>query len=140
LPDGTGLDLLRAFHHPSRRFVLVTAYGTIDTAVQAMKGGAAEFLTKPLDYVELRSLIEAHERSLDDREGDDPARDADPHPLLGRSSAMVAVRRQIAAVAPSVTTVLVVGESGTGKELVARSIHTASKREAGPFVAVNAAA
>ncbi|MCA9618999.1 MAG: sigma-54-dependent Fis family transcriptional regulator [Myxococcales bacterium] len=135
LPDGTGLDLLRAHLRSNRRFVIVTAYGTVDTAVEAMKGGAAEFLTKPIDYGVLRQLLDDHDAALAEPEEED-----DDDLLVGSVPAMREVKRQIAAVGPSMTSVMVVGESGTGKELVARAIHAASRRADGPFIAVNAAA
>ncbi|MEM9694213.1 MAG: sigma-54 dependent transcriptional regulator [Myxococcota bacterium] len=137
LPDGTGLDVLERHRRPGCLFVIVTAYGTVDTAVAAMKGGAAEFLTKPLDYVALRLLLRRHlEQRVVTVEAELDTADL----LLGRSPAMAAVREQIAAVAPSQTSVMVVGESGTGKELVARSIVAQSHRADGPYVPVNAAA
>lgn len=140
LPDGTGLDLLRAHTRDARLFIIITSYGTIGTAVQAMKGGAAEYLTKPLDYKALQSLLEAHDRHLTESEPVSSREVLDVGSVVGQCGSMQVVRRQIAAVAPTGTTVMIVGESGTGKEFAARAIHRASTRGAGPFVAVNAAA
>lgn len=140
LPDGTGLDLLRSHARPNRLFVVITAYGTIGTAVEAMKGGAAEYLTKPLDYGALQGLVERHEGTLSGSGARSEPVPPELELLVGDSPAMVEVRRQIATVGPSATAVMIVGESGTGKELVARAIHRLSKRAERPFVAVNAAA
>jgi DNA-binding NtrC family response regulator len=133
LPDATGLELLQQLrgHGRERTILLITAYGTIDTAVQAIKGGAADFLTKPLDYVALRRLIDAIANGLQE-----PALLG----MVGISDAMRLMQRQIREAAPSVAPVLVVGESGSGKELVARNLHQLSPRSEGPFVPVNAAA
>jgi DNA-binding NtrC family response regulator len=133
LPDATGLELLGQLHGHGRErtILLITAHGTIDTAVQAIKGGAADFLTKPLDYVVLRGFIDAIAASLSE-----PA----PLGMVGISDAMQRMQRQIREAAPSVAPVLVVGESGSGKELVARNLHQLSPRNEGPFVPVNAAA
>lgn len=138
MPDGTGLDVLQRHQRAHRLFIVVTAYGTVDTAVAAMKGGAAEFLTKPIDYVQLRGLITAHSGRT---EGLPEAATTPPNGLLvGTSPAIEAVRQQIVAVGPSTASVMIVGESGTGKELVARSVVASSRRHATPFVAINAAA
>jgi DNA-binding NtrC family response regulator len=152
LPDATGIALLHAIRaqRKERTVLLITAYGTIDTAVQAIKAGAAEFLTKPLDYVALRRQLEAIDRKIAaDAPGDDgdPATqplDASPNEpffgMVGASSAMHALHDEIRMAAASEASVLIVGESGTGKELVARTIHALSRRRERALVAVNAAA
>ena len=149
LPDATGLALLEQLrgHGRERTVLLITAYGTIDIAVQAIKGGAADFLTKPLDYVVLRRFVDGIEDRL--RAAAQPQREstqssAEPEPaslgMVGISHAMLTMQQQIREAASSDAPVLVVGESGSGKELVARSLHQLSPRSEGPFVPVNAAA
>ncbi len=129
---------------PDLQVVVLTAHGSIETAVDAMKRGAYGFVTKPFHDAELLQKI-AH--AVDERRlrqevaglrrivgaPDDEAR------LIGVSAAIEDVRRRIAVVGPTDATVLVLGESGTGKELVARSLHAVSPRAKGPFVAVNCA-
>jgi DNA-binding NtrC family response regulator len=149
LPDATGLALLEHLrgHGRERTILLITAYGTIDIAVQAIKGGATDFLTKPLDYVALRRFIEGIEarlRAAAAPTNEQPQPNTQPEPALlgmvGISNAMLIMQQQIREAAPSVAPVLVVGESGSGKELVARNLHRLSPRSEGPFVPVNAAA
>jgi two-component system, NtrC family, response regulator HydG len=136
----TGLDLLRTWriHRQDPPFLLVTAYGDVDTAVTAMKLGARDFLTKPLDPERLleavRSCLPRAEAAADD----EPRFGADR--LLGKSAEMKRVRDQIRRVAPTDSSVLILGESGTGKELVAEALHFHSARAKHPFVVVNMAA
>ncbi len=147
MPHLSGLELLARVkaRTPDTVVVLMTAYGTVENAVQAMKEGAYDYLTKPVDLVRLRALVskalefqsvvaENHELRLRLR------RAAEPNLLIGQSEALEAVRRAVREVAESEATVLLEGESGTGKELVARSIHQRSPRGARPFVSVNCAA
>lgn len=147
LPDASGLELLRTLlaDDDRRQIILITAHGTIDLAVEAMKAGARDFLTKPLDESKLRAALEAARdevslagaaRELESRLEDDPGLGR----LVGASEPMRELFHLVELVAPSGTSVLITGESGTGKELVARTIHDLSRRAAGPFVAVNAAA
>jgi DNA-binding NtrC family response regulator len=149
LPDATGLDLLHALRgtDENRAIFLITAYGTIDTAVQAIKGGATDFLTKPLDYVALRDQLEAVESSLRKQANPPDARESPPIEvkpglggMVGESPAHQGMIEHLRLAASSPSAVLVVGESGSGKELVARTIHELSPRASGPFVALNAAA
>ncbi len=147
LPDATGMDLLRALQQgPSAPTVyMITAYGTIDSAVEAIKLGATEFLTKPLDYVELRRRLEAVEDELASRLAPaKPERSASGVPgmgkMVGLGPSMHRLAEAIGLAANSDAPTLIVGESGTGKELVARTIAESSARARGPFVAVNAAA
>ncbi len=147
LPDASGLELLRALltNDDRRQVILITAHGTIDLAVEAMKAGARDFLTKPLDEAKLRAALSAateevrltgSARALESKlDGD-----AGLGRLVGDTEPMRELFRLIERVAPSETSVLITGESGTGKELVARTIHELSRRSAGPFVAINAAA
>ncbi|QRN94420.1 sigma-54-dependent Fis family transcriptional regulator [Archangium violaceum] len=146
LGDADGLEVLAQARerHPGLPVVILTAHGTIETAVEAMSRGAYGFLTKPFqDHELLQKLVHALERTTLQREVDDLRRIVAGVPrerLLGNSPAITQVRAHIARVAPSDATVLVLGESGTGKELAARLLHGLSRRAHGPFVAVNCGA
>ncbi len=143
MPDGGGLKLvqdLRAIH-ATVPIVLMTAQGSVEAAVQAVAGGASDFIGKPFDITAVVALIR---RYLDARrEADDaPAAAAEPldlsrSGLVGRSAPMVMVYKLIALAARSNATTLILGESGTGKELVARAIHDFGARAMRPFVSVN---
>jgi DNA-binding NtrC family response regulator len=147
LPGLSGLDLLQCLKSGDRDrpVILITAYGTIDEAVEAMKLGAHDFLTKPLDYAKLRSTLAALDQEID-RRGQIRrlesalGANADLPGLVGRSQVMRAVARLVKAVSASDASVIITGESGTGKELVAHAIHDLSARSHGPFLAVNVAA
>jgi two-component system response regulator AtoC len=130
MPDMDGLDLCRAIHGRVP-VILISAFGTMETAILALRAGAADFVPKPFRIDALAAAIE--------RATPRPARPIDTG-LVGSSAAMAAVRERISRVGPSDAPVLVTGESGTGKELVARAIHAASPRAAGPLVVVNCAA
>ena len=147
MPGMSGLELLAEARKKSRDtlFIMMTAYGTVESAVQAMKGGAYDYLSKPLDMQRLRALVakalefqavvaENHELRLRLRKRSGSGQ------LLGHSEAIRKVLDLAAAVAPSDVTVLIEGESGTGKELVARTIHLQSARAEQPFISVNCAA
>ena len=146
LPDGSGVDLLRRLRRQDEEIpvVMMTAHGNVDAAVDAMKAGATDFLTKPLDYATLRALLEslsaelrqrATSRALDER-----LASQEMTGLVGESRQMRELRRLIALLASSGASAIITGESGTGKEVVARTIHSLSGRSDRPFVAVNAAA
>ncbi|HEX7049977.1 MAG TPA: sigma-54 dependent transcriptional regulator [Longimicrobiales bacterium] len=146
LPEASGLDLLRRLRAdaPDRPVILITAHGSIDTAVEAMKEGAQDFLTKPLDYGKLKSLLEAAAADLRDR-GTARALEArlagaGMGRLVGDSRPMRALFRLIEQMATSDASAIITGESGTGKEMVARTIHELSARRGKPFVGINAAA
>ena len=144
MPELSGLELLGALKRddPHCHVLLVTAEGGVADAVEAMKHGARDFLTKPLDYDKLRALLDDAARDVETRlrsrrlSGRVAGRDG----LIGESRAMRSVVDLIDRVAGADTPVIVTGESGTGKELAARRIHDLSRRRDGPFVAVNAAA
>jgi DNA-binding NtrC family response regulator len=139
LPESSGLDLLRAAKRaqPTTPVVVFTAFGSVGTAVEAMKLGAADFLEKPIEIEDLLRLVDTWVR----QEGDVPAFDlSDGTRIVGRHPRVKAALRLLERVAPSETTVLLLGESGTGKELFARGLHLLSPRGRGPFVAVNCAA
>ena len=139
LPEASGLDLLRAVKRsqPATPVVVFTAFGSVGTAVEAMKLGAADFLEKPIEIEDLLKLVDTWVR----QEGDVPSFDlSDGTKIVGRHPRVKAALRLLERVAPSETTVLLLGESGTGKELFARGLHLLSPRRQGPFVAVNCAA
>ena len=148
MPETSGLELLRSLKagDPNRPVLLITAQGSIDMAVEAMKQGARDFLTKPLtDLPKLKSLLDDAERELElrrkakrltarmDSEGG-------LGEFVGSSKAMREVFSLIQSVAQRDVSVMITGESGTGKEVAARTIHQLSRREGKPFVAINAAA
>jgi two-component system, NtrC family, response regulator PilR len=152
LPDGLGLELLREMVAQQRpeRCVVITAHGSAENAVEALKAGAFDYLTKPVDLKQFRNVVAAaiQERSKPDSEAGPAtakvARHVEAAPtlqrLVGESAVMQAVKARIVKVASSMAPVLIQGESGTGKELVARAVHDCSHRTAGPFVAVNCGA
>ena len=134
LPDGDGLELVEWMqsHAPGVPVAVITAHGNVETAVQALKLGAFDFISKPLDLGNLRNIIENALRI-------DASKDQDS-PLLGASTLMCELREIIDRVANSQAPVHISGESGTGKELVARLIHDSGPRAKGPFIPVNCGA
>lgn len=144
MPDASGLDVLRACKRlrPHAEFVLMTAYASVDTAIEAMRLGAYDYLTKPFEPSEARAVVlkalarsEAAEAVGPDGEG------AEVLPgLLARSRAMQDLAELVRRVAQSSVTALVLGETGTGKERVARALHALSPRSERRFVAINCAA
>ncbi|OEC35588.1 Two-component response regulator PilR [Pseudomonas cuatrocienegasensis] len=138
LPDGTGLDLVQhiLLRHPQVPVAMITAYGSLDTAVNALKAGAFDFLTKPVDLTRLRELVAT---ALRLRNSDGAEMPVDSR-LLGDSPPMQALRKQILKLARSQAPVYISGESGSGKELVARLIHEQGARTEQPFVPVNCGA
>ena len=147
MPGLDGMGLLAALQrdYPGKAVIILTGQGTIESAVQAMKDGAYDYLTKPVDPTRLRLLLDkALERAETVREVQLLRRQLRQRGSLGRlvgsSKVMQEIMRQLELAAPTDATLLVVGESGTGKELVAQTVHELSPRRKGPFVAVNCAA
>ena len=169
LPDGLGLELLRdmVLQQRPERCVVITAHGSAENAVEALKAGAFDYLTKPVDLKQFRSVvasaIQGSKAASAAMRADSSVTDTDARMetgsqprkpfstatnstavvlqrLVGHSDAMQTVKSRIVKVAGSMAPVLIQGESGTGKELVARAVHGCSHRSAGPFVAVNCSA
>ena len=145
--DGDGLSLLAASREadPTLPVVFLTAYATVELAVEAMRAGAFDFIAKPFLPEPVKAVVRrACERAELLRENDrlrgQVRRLTTETELIGRSPAMMRVREMIAKVAPTSATVLITGETGTGKELAARAIHNQSPRASQPFLAVNCAA
>jgi DNA-binding NtrC family response regulator len=147
LPETSGVDLLRRLKQHDERLpvIMMTAHGNIDAAVEAMKAGARDFLTKPLDYRALRGLLdgvaaEREQRELDHELDANLQGSASLGGLVGRSRPIREMHDLIQLVAATDASVIITGESGTGKEVVAHAIHTLSNRRDKPFIALNAAA
>lgn len=138
LPDGTGLELVQHIqqHYPQMPVAMITAYGNLDTAVSALKSGAFDFLTKPVDLARLRELVS---NALRLNATDSKASSIDNR-LLGDSQPMQTLSKQISKLARSQAPVYISGESGSGKERVARLIHEQGPRAKLPFVPVNCGA
>ena len=139
LPDGDGLELVSWIqqYSPSVPVAVITAHGNMETAVRALKLGAFDFVSKPLDLAGLRKLVATAIRMSGDHESDTSV--FGPR-LLGTSSAMQHLREMIGRVARSQAPVHISGESGTGKELVAKLVHESGPRRDGPFIPVNCGA
>jgi two-component system, NtrC family, response regulator AtoC len=145
--DVDGLAVLRESQrlHPRTRVILMTAFGSLESAIAALREGAADYLTKPFKMAEVsvavrRALDEVRLREENTRLRDEVGERYRLERMLGNSPAMKAVLEQVTEVAVSAATVLLLGESGTGKELVARAIHWNGPRAGSPFVPVNCAA
>jgi two-component system response regulator PilR (NtrC family) len=147
MPDVDGVDVLRAAktHDPDVPVVMMTAFASTDTAVEALRLGASDYVTKPFDVDELKIVVrralqrrELQQENLQLKRALNTSHQfAD---IIGRSDAILAVFRLIETIAPTSSTVLITGESGTGKELAARAIHFHSLRRDRPFVALNCGA
>ena len=146
MPDGSGLDLLSIVkkQHETTEVIVMTAHSSVDTAIEAMKRGAYDFVTKPFATSEIRALVakalekralvteNVRLRAQVDR--------ANPKDLLGHSRAMREILELVRKIANSKSTVLITGESGTGKERIARAVHDLSERKDAPFLVVNCGA
>jgi two-component system, NtrC family, response regulator HydG len=147
LPGMSGLEFLKQVkeHDDRLPMVMMTAHGNIDAAVEAMKTGATDFLTKPLDYAMLYALIEATVSDVRQRRGsqsltDRLGRQTPGMGMVGQSRLMRDIQRTIELLASSDASAIITGKSGTGKEVVARAVHALSARRDKPFIAINAAA
>ncbi|MCX7890075.1 MAG: sigma-54 dependent transcriptional regulator [Rhodobacteraceae bacterium] len=142
LPDRDGLDLMREILAigPGTAVIVITANGSINKAVAAMRAGAHEFLVKPFDEGRFLAAVGNALASTAGRPGEERATGAPPGDFIGTSPAMEAVYARIRSVARSMATVFITGESGTGKELCAQAIHDLSPRARAPFVALNCGA
>src|SRR5207249_4294639 len=143
LPGLSGLDLQQELAKAGVKIpiIFITGYGDIPTSVRAIKAGALEFLTKPVNREDLLHAI--HQAIARDHTARQPNGDTGTHnfeEIVGTSAALKAVLKQVGVVAPTESTVLILGETGTGKELIARAIHAASSRSRRPFVKLNCAA
>ncbi|KRG46247.1 two-component system response regulator [Stenotrophomonas panacihumi] len=143
LPDGNGIELVTeiARHYPRTPVAMITAFGSMDLAVEALKAGAFDFVSKPVDISVLRGLVRhALELNNAERPVPPPPPPEQASRLLGDSVAMESLRATITKVARSQAPVYILGESGVGKELVARTIHEQGARSGGAFVPVNCGA
>ena len=140
LPDGSGQEIIEliAAKYPETPVAMITAYGNVDAAVNALKAGAFDFVSKPVDINMLRGLVQTAMRLAEQKKGEPPS--AGAAKILGDSPAMQELRATIVKLARSQAPVYISGESGVGKELVARLIHEQGPRAIGPFVPVNCGA
>ena len=147
LPDGDGLDLMadETVSKAQTQFVVITGNASLDSAVDALRKGALDYLTKPVDRARLQSVLAHVSRGVALRAEVNSLRGELRQlghfgPLIGRSKPMQEIYDLVARVAPTDASVMVMGESGTGKELVAQTIHSLSRRKAAPFIAINCGA
>jgi DNA-binding NtrC family response regulator len=142
LDERTGLDVLKAAKESNAdcRVILMSARGSMETVMAATRGGAFEYLAKPFELDELLNAIQKAEAEIEGAASLDRETEIDDLPeteMIGSSTRMIEIYKTLSQVAPTDASVLITGETGTGKELVARMIHTNSKRVIGPFVAVD---
>ncbi len=148
MPGTSGLDVTRIVHqkHPALPIIVMTAFGSIDTAVEAIHEGAFDFISKPMNLAELKTTVSRAlaRRSLQCQEDESAGNGAESPvqlgKIVGKSPAMLEVYKLVARVASTKSTVLILGESGTGKELIARAIHEHSPRASHPFITVDCGA
>ncbi len=140
LPDGNGIQIVQHIqsHYPHLPVAMITAHGSMDSAVEALKAGAFDFVSKPVNLELLRHLVDTalNLKPLDHQRDEEPSEAT----LLGETEAMVRLRKQIAKLARSQAPVYISGESGSGKELVARQIHELGPHRDAPFIPVNCGA
>ncbi|MHB9094572.1 MAG: sigma-54-dependent transcriptional regulator [Eubacteriales bacterium] len=146
LPDESGIDILRAIKREQPRIpvIMITAHGTVESAIEAMKIGAVDYISKPFDMEELKIIISRTLEVVELASEVDYLRgelgEKLNTDLIGKSQAVEEIKKLVAKVADTPATVLIEGESGTGKEVVARLLHLQSSRAAKPFIAVNCSA
>lgn len=144
LPDGNGIDLVAFIQqqYPNTPVAMITAYGSVETAINALKAGAFDFISKPVDLKQLRDLVSSALKLAEETEshGDETQNGTTGELLLGQTPAITSLLKQVKKLARSQAPVYISGESGSGKELVARSIHQMGPRAAAPFVPVNCGA
>ncbi len=138
LPDGDGIELVKLIQKttPQTPVAVITAHGNMDTAIESMKAGAFDFVSKPIELDRLRTLVKTALKLKEPQ----PIADNQDSPLAGQSPAMEKLRKQIRKLSRSQAPVYISGESGSGKELTARAIHLQGPRAAGPFIPVNCGA
>jgi DNA-binding NtrC family response regulator len=144
LPGRSGLEVTRTARqlYPDLPVVVMTAFGSMETAIEAIQDGAFDYASKPIDIDDLKQVVQRAvlRRAPEASHSIEPPAVPAPGPIIGRSPAIVEVYKTVAKVAPTKSTVLIVGESGTGKELVARAIHQHSPRAAQRFLAIDCGA
>ena len=149
MPGTSGLEVTRIAHekYPSMPIIVMTAFGSMETAVEAIHEGAFDFISKPMNLAELKNTVSKAlaQRALQRRADKSAGESDEPSPqrlskIIGKTPAMLEVYKTVARVAPTKSTVLILGESGTGKEMIARAIHEHSPRASRPFVAVDCGA
>jgi two-component system response regulator AtoC len=140
--DGMGLLDRVVEDYPSTPVIMITAHGTVATAVDAMKKGAFDYITKPFDQDDLKRVVRKalHTSALNEEEFILSPEDVDRCGMVGSSKPMMDIYDTIKKVAPTMTTVLLMGETGTGKDLIAHAIHRNSPRKENPFIRINCAA
>ncbi len=140
--DGMGLLEKVVRDYPSIPVIIITAHGTIDTAVDALKKGAFDYITKPFEQDDLKNVINKafKTRLFNEDELILSPDEIDRHEIIGSSKSMAEIFKTIKKVAPTTTTILITGETGTGKELVANAIHRNSTRKNNPFIKINCSA
>ena len=147
LPGINGIDVLRQalMLSPQTGVLIMTAYSSVETAIQALREGAFDYMVKPILHEDLRARLARFEELVSLRQRNELlrrqlARQWDKGPLIGESPAFKTIIEQVNRVAPTDSTILLTGESGTGKELLARTMHSESQRKGGPFAPINLAA
>ena len=137
-----GMDVLRVFKQANARghVVLISGFGTLETAIDAVRAGAFDYISKPFNISEVKATVERALADVGLPASPRPSLDVPPPGLIGRTAGMLSVYKQIAHAANAAAPVLIIGDSGTGKELVARAIHAHGRRATRPFVPINCGA